>query len=35
LEAADYVLPGSVRAEASDLRAILENVRPGMPVYFH
>jgi len=35
LEEADYVLPGSVRAEASDLRAILENVRPGMPVYFH
>ncbi len=35
LESADYVLPGSLRAEASDLRAILENVRPGMPVYFH
>jgi hypothetical protein len=35
LEPADYVLPGSVRAEAADLQAILENVRPGMPVYFH
>jgi hypothetical protein len=35
LDAAEYVLPGSVRAEASDLQAILENVRPGMPVYFH
>ncbi|HVR71734.1 MAG TPA: L,D-transpeptidase [Vicinamibacteria bacterium] len=35
LDSADYVLPGSVRAEASDLEAILENVRPGMPVYFH
>lgn len=35
LDAKDYVLPGSVRAEASDLAAILENVRPGMPVYFH
>ena len=35
LDAPAYVLPGSVRAEASDLQAILENVRPGMPVYFH
>jgi hypothetical protein len=35
LDAADYVLPGSVRAEAADLEAILENLRPGMPVYFH
>jgi hypothetical protein len=35
LDAAEYVLPGSVRAEASDLEAIRENVRPGMPVYFH
>jgi hypothetical protein len=35
LDAKDYVLPGSVRVEASDLAAILENVRPGMPVYFH
>jgi hypothetical protein len=30
-----YVLPGSVRAEASDLEAIRENLQPGMPVYFH
>jgi hypothetical protein len=35
LDAADYILPGSVRAEAADLQAILENLRPGMPVYFH
>lgn len=35
LDAAGYVLPGSVLAEAADLEAILENVRPGMPVYFH
>lgn len=35
LDAADYILPGSVRARAADLEAILENVRPGMPVYFH
>jgi hypothetical protein len=35
LDAADYVLPGSVRAEAADLQAIRENLRPGMPVYFH
>ena len=35
LDSADYVLPGSVRAEAADLEAIRENVRPGMPVYFH
>jgi hypothetical protein len=35
LDASDYVLPGSVRAEAVDLEAIRENVRPGMPVYFH
>jgi hypothetical protein len=35
LDSAGYVLPGSVRANAADLTAILENVRPGMPVYFH
>jgi hypothetical protein len=35
LDSAEHVLPGSVRAEAADLEAILENVRPGMPVYFH
>lgn len=31
----DYVLPGSVRAEAPDLEAIRENLEPGMAVYFH
>lgn len=31
----DYVLPGSVRAEAPDLQAIRESVQPGMAVYFH
>ena len=35
LDAPDYILPGSVRANGPDLEAILENVRPGMPVYFH
>lgn len=35
LDAADYILPGNVRANAADLEAVLENVRPGMPVYFH
>ncbi len=31
----DYILPGSVRAEAPDLEAIRENLQPGMGVYFH
>lgn len=31
----DYVLPGSVRADAADLQAISESVVPGMPVYFY
>jgi hypothetical protein len=31
----DYVLPGSVRAEAEDLEAIRESLQPGMPVFFH
>jgi hypothetical protein len=35
LDAADFILPGSVRAKAADLEAILENVRPGLPVYFY
>lgn len=35
LDAPDFVLPGSVRADAKDLEAIRENVRAGMPVYFH
>jgi len=30
-----YVLPGSVRAEASDFEAIRDNLEPGMAVYFH
>lgn len=30
-----YVLPGGVRAEAADLRAIRVNLEPGVPVYFH
>jgi len=30
-----YVLPGAVRADAKDLDALLENVRPGMPVFFY
>jgi len=32
---ARYVLPGGVRAEAEDLRAIRVNLEPGVPVYFH
>jgi hypothetical protein len=31
----DYVLPGSVRAEAADLEAIRGSLEPGMAVYFH
>ena len=30
-----YVLPGSVRATATDLRAIVPNVKPGMTVYIY
>ena len=30
-----YVLPGSVRASALDLRAILPNITPGVRVYFY
>ncbi|HET7745948.1 MAG TPA: hypothetical protein VFM29_01525 [Vicinamibacteria bacterium] len=30
-----YVVPGGVRVEADDLRAILANLEPGLPVYFH
>ncbi|MGQ0639879.1 MAG: hypothetical protein ACT4P6_03765 [Gemmatimonadaceae bacterium] len=30
-----YVLPGSVRAERSDLQAIAPNLNPGMKVYFY
>jgi len=35
LNDAEYVLPGSVRARAEDLRAIAPNVKPGMNVYFY
>jgi hypothetical protein len=31
----DYVLPGGLRADADDLQAILPNLAPGLPVYFH
>lgn len=30
-----YVMPGGVRAAASDLGAVAENLQPGTPVYFH
>jgi hypothetical protein len=30
-----YVLPGSVRASAQDLRAIIPNLGPGVRVYFY
>jgi hypothetical protein len=30
-----HPLPGAVLADRNDLDAILENVKPGMPVYFH
>jgi hypothetical protein len=30
-----YVMPGAVRADAADLDAVLENVVPGMPVFFY
>src|SRR5919202_6092158 len=30
-----YVLPGSIRASAEDLRAIAPNLKPGTPVYFY
>jgi hypothetical protein len=30
----NYVLPGSVRAEAADMEAIKANLQPGMAVYF-
>ena len=35
LNDSSYVLPGSVRASASDLRAIAPNVTPGMTVYIY
>jgi hypothetical protein len=30
-----FVLPGGVRAAASDLEAVAPNLQPGTPVYFH
>jgi len=30
-----YVMPGAIRLEAADLRAIRENLSPGMRVYFY
>jgi hypothetical protein len=30
-----YVLPGGVRVDAADLRAIRVDLEPGVPVYFH
>ena len=31
----NYVLPGSIRARTSDLRAIVPNLKPGSTVYFY
>lgn len=30
-----YVMPGSIRASASDMRAVAPNLKPGMKVYFY
>lgn len=30
-----YILPGSIRARAADLRAIVPDLKPGMSVYFY
>jgi hypothetical protein len=30
-----YVLPGSIRARAADLKAVLPNLKPGTAVYFY
>jgi len=30
-----YVMPGSVRVRASDLRAVVPDLKPGMTVYFY
>ena len=35
LNDSSYVLPGSVRARAADLKAILPNLQNGMTVYFY
>ena len=35
LNDSSYVMPGNIRARASDLRAIAPNVKPGQTVYFY
>lgn len=35
LNDSSYVLPGAIRARASDLRAIAPNLKPGVAVYFY
>jgi hypothetical protein len=35
LNDSSYVLPGAIRARASDLRAIAPNLQPGVAVYFY
>ena len=30
-----YVMPGSVRASAADMRAVAPNLKPGMKIYFY
>lgn len=30
-----YVMPGSVRASATDMRAVAPNLKPGMKIYFY
>ncbi len=35
LNDSSYVLPGAIRARASDLRAIAPNLHPGVAVYFY
>jgi hypothetical protein len=35
LQDSSYVIPGSIRARPDDLRAVLENLRAGMTVYFY
>jgi hypothetical protein len=35
LAEAGFVMPGAVRAAASDLSTVAENLQPGTPVYFH
>ena len=35
LNDSSYVLPGAIRVRASDLKAIVPNLRPGVAVYFY